>query len=264
MLRWLRTRRSRAGAIDAETWARTLARLPFLAARTPQERMRLHAMAEDFLARKTVSGAAGVEPDDDLRAMIAAQACLPVLQLGLQWYRDFVEIVVYPGAFRAPRRLVDDDGVVHEWTDDLAGEAMEGGPVVLSWDDIDGAGRAAGCSVVIHEFAHKLDLADGEADGCPPMPAAQAARWRRVLHEAHESFAARLDAVEAAIPADLDPEGAEADRFYAALPLDPYAATDPAEFFAVASEVFFVDNARLRAAFAPLDAAMRTFYRQHP
>ena len=118
--------------------------------------------------------------------------------------------------------------------------------------------------MVIHEFAHKLDLADGQANGCPPMPAALRARWQRAFESAYDAFVRQLDAIEASIPRHIDPEGEAADPYYEALALDPYAATDPAEFFAVASEAFFVDNARFRAAFPALDEVMRAFYRQQP
>lgn len=258
------TRRQRARPIDDAVWARTLAALPFLRSRPQADLERLRAMAGEFLACKVISGAAGFDPGEAVRASVAVQACVPVLGLGLQWYADFVEVVVYPGAFVAARREVDEAGVVHEWTDELAGESMQGGPVVLSWRDVRRAASEPGYNVVIHEFAHKLDLADGHADGCPPMPRAQAAGWRDTLEAAYESFVAQLNAVERAIPGHVDPDSRAADPYYSELPLDPYAATDPSEFFAVASEAFFVDNTRFRQAFGALDDAMRGFYRQNP
>ena len=101
-----------------------------------------------------------------MRVAIAAQACLPILELGLDWYAGWTGIVVYPGDFRVRRTETDEDGVVHEWDDELAGEAMPGGPVVLSWD---AAANDPQINVVIHEFAHKLDMLNGAADGVPPL-----------------------------------------------------------------------------------------------
>lgn len=264
MWRFITGRRASAPPIDEELWTRTLAGLPFLESRSVAELDRLRALAAEFMATKAITGAGDFEPGDAVRASIAAQACLPVLNLGLQWYRDFVEVVVYPGAFVAPRTHIDEAGVVHEWTDELAGESMDGGPVVLSWEDVERAVDLPGYNVVIHEFAHKLDLVDGTADGCPPMPRSRARVWRAALEGAYESFVSQLDAAERSVPRHVDPDSPEADRYYRHLPLDAYAATDPSEFFAVASESFFVENPRFRATFADLDAAMRAFYRQNP
>jgi len=254
----------RALPIDPAAWQRLQRRLPCLARLGSADAERMRALIAEFLSTKTFSGAHGIEPDDDMRLTIAAQACLPVLHRGLGHYRDFVEIVVYPSAFAVQRKVTDDDGLVHEYEDVLAGEAMDGGPVVLSWDDVAGPGRDASVNVVIHEFAHKLDLADGIADGCPPMPAARRGPWLEALHEAHDRFCEALEAIEAGIPPHLDPESEEAGPYFAALPLDPYAATDEAEFFAVAVETFFVDPERLRAAFEPLYRCFVSYFGQDP
>ena len=112
--------------------------------------------------------------------------------------------------------------MVHEYIEDAAGEAWDGGPVILSWEDAqlsDG-----GFNVVIHEFAHKLDLQAGDADGMPSLaahPDIAPRAWRRVLEDSLERFIAALDAVEAAIPPDVDPESEEADAWYGQLPMDP-------------------------------------------
>lgn len=263
MLGFLRRARG-VPPLDEAAWNRAVASLPFVAARSSEDLARLRALCARFLDSKTVTGVAGLAVDDEVRISIAVQACLPVLELGLGWYDDFVEIVVYPGTFRASRRRSDDAGVVHEWSDDLAGEAMEGGPVVLSWDDVSRAGETPRCNVVLHEFAHKLDMADGEADGCPPMPPVRARAFKQALDAAFDRFVRRVDAVEASLPSHIDPEGPEAQPWWDALPLDPYAATDPAEFFAVASEVFFVDPVTLAGAFPDLHRQLRAFYRQDP
>lgn len=155
--------------------------------------------------------------------------------------------------------------MVHEYIEDAAGEAWDGGPVILSWEDAqlsDG-----GFNVVIHEFAHKLDLQAGDADGMPSLaahPDIAPRAWRRVLEDSLERFIAALDAVEAAIPPDVDPESEEADAWYGQLPMDPYAATDEAEFFAVSSEHFFVDPWPMRDALPEWYAMLRAYYRQDP
>lgn len=250
--------------IDAGRWRRITAGLPFLRHLDDAQRELLKAQCEAFLAAKQFSGAAGFAIDDDVRVGIAIQACLPALHLGLAEYRDFVEIVVYPDRFVAPRSQVDDIGVVHEYADELSGEAMEGGPVVLSWPDADPSAAQVGFNVVIHEFAHKLDLLDGAADGAPPLRAALRERWARTMSAAYEDFCARLDAVEAAIPRHVDPESPAADRWFARLPLDPYAATDPGEFFAVATEAFFTDAPGLAQAYPELYALFRDYFGQDP
>lgn len=250
-------------AIDPPAWQRLQARLPYLRGLSDDDCLRMRELIAEFLSRKTFSGTHRLEPDDDMRLTIAAQACLPVLRHGLAPYDDFVEIVVYPSAFAVKRRITDEDGLVHEFDDVLAGEAMDGGPVVLSWEDVEAPGDTA-ANVVIHEFVHKLDLADGVADGCPPMPAALRARWTEGLERAYDAFVDAVEDVEASIPPDVDPESEEADAWYAELPLDPYAATDESEFFAVASEAFFVDAEGLDASFPELFSLFVEYFRQDP
>src|SRR5690606_31296339 len=122
-------------------------------------------------------------------------------------------------------------------------------------------------NVVIHEFAHKLDLYTGDADGIPAFagrPELSPRRWRKILDQSFTRFCRALDAVEAEIPADVDPESDTAASWYGRLPLDPYAATDPAEFFAVSSEAFFVDPAPLAQALPDWYGLLVTYYRQDP
>ncbi|GMV00890.1 MAG: zinc-dependent peptidase [Burkholderiaceae bacterium] len=255
---------ARTEPIDVAQWQRITASLPFLGHLDEAERALLKGQCEAFLAAKAFSGAAGFVIDDQVRIAIALQACLPALHLGLSGYRDFVEIVVYPDRFVAPRKEIDEAGVMHEYDDELAGEAMQGGPVVLSWPDADPAGGHAGYNVVIHEFAHKLDMLDGSPDGAPPLPAGMRARWTHTMTTAYEDFCTRLDRIEAAIPRHVDPESAAADAWYDGLPLDPYAATDPGEFFAVAAETFFTAPQALAHAYPALYALFRDYFRQDP
>ncbi|ARP91346.1 hypothetical protein CAL14_14495 [Bordetella genomosp. 9] len=272
MLRWLLGRGAPEAQVEAMAariapalWAEVLGAYPFLQGLDTQEREALRARAAWLLASKTMNGARGLALTDFMRLSIAAQAALPILNLPTSLYEGWDEIIVYPDAFMIPRQREDDIGVVHEYVEDAAGEAWHGGPVVLSWED---ARIAEGAfNVVIHEFAHKLDLAGGDADGMPNLagrPDLQARLWRRVLDDSLARYTEALDAVEASIPADVDPEGPEADAWYGQLPLDPYAATDESEFFAVSSETFFVDPAPLAAALPEWYGLLRTYYRQDP
>ena len=235
---WRRKRVLEKHSIDDALWQRATGGLPFL---PPSDKLR--EMVLLFLAEKEFVGAHGIEVTDEMRIAIAAQACLPILELGLDWYAGWSGIVVYPGDFRVQRTEVDEHGVVHEWGDELAGEAMPGGPVVLSWD---AAAHDLYINVVIHEFAHKLDMLNGEADGLPPLhPGMDPRAWRAAFAEAYEGFG---DALERG-----------RDTW-----LDPYAAEHPAEFFAVISESFFEDPAQTKRRYPLVYEQLRLFYRQDP
>jgi Mlc titration factor MtfA (ptsG expression regulator) len=257
--------------IPTGIWHATIAGLPFLARLTADEQTRLRVLAERFLAQKEMSGAGELELTGEIQVHIAVQACLPIMNLGLDWYRGWTSIVVYPSEFLVPRSLHDEAGVVHEYIEPISGEAWEGGPVLLSWNDVAQAGtqRGSAYSVVIHEFTHKLDMLDGEPNGCPPFDGKlhaglDRARWQATLDDAFERLNAELDLVEARLPDTVDPESEDADPYYAHLPLDPYAAQDPGEFFAVSSEAFFVDAARLQLAFPEWYTQLAGFFRQNP
>ncbi len=245
----LAERRERAALarrpIPDRLWRRTLKRFPFLANGPGRDEAQLRRMTRLFLDRKEFSGAHGLAVTDDMAVAIAAQACLPVLHLGLAAYDSFVGIVVYPGLARVRREAMDETGVVHEHDEILAGEAVEGGPVMLSWRDVraSGATAAGAYNVVIHEFAHVLDLADGQSDGRPPLPPdLPAAQWDRVMAEEHAAFCQRVQAEENTA-------------------LDPYGATSLDEFFAVASEAFFVHREGLQREHPRLDALLARSYR---
>ncbi|MDX3895879.1 zinc-dependent peptidase [Pusillimonas sp.] len=273
MFRWLAgrgaTRRDverTLARIDDGDWRRATAALPFLGGLSQEEQEALRARAAWLLASKTFSGAGGLEVSDAMMLSIAIQAALPILQLDTRLYEGWTEIIVYPGGFLIPRSDMDESGVVHEYMMEASGEAWEGGPVILSWDDLSRA-EEGGVNVVIHEFAHKLDLYAGEADGMPGLgahPHIDPRRWRQVLDESFERFNQALDVVEDAIPPDVDPESDEASPWYEQLPLDPYAATDEAEFFAVSSEAFFVDPLPLSRAMPEWYGLLARYYRQDP
>ncbi|MBU6259514.1 MAG: zinc-dependent peptidase [Burkholderiales bacterium] len=255
LARWLEAWQARREAaavarrpIPDDLWKRTLVRYPFLQRRDAAAGERLRRLTSLFLDRKEFSAADGLQLTDAMAVAIAAQAVLPVLELGLARYDGFVGIVVHPDLVVARRSVVDEHGLVHEYDEELAGEAMAGGPVMLSWRDVRSAGRDAeiAYNVVIHEFAHVLDLANGESDGMPELPPdISATQWRATLDGEYESFAARVEA------------GA---RTW----LDPYGAQGEDEFFAVASEAFFVDPWTLRGEHGALYALFARYYRQDP
>ena len=247
MLSWLRRRR--VPELPDALWQSTLAAYPFLRDRPADEVEKLRALAAQFLAGKEFHGAGGLAIRDDMALAIAAQAVLPVLHLGLSWYDDFVGVVVHPDEVVARRTAVDEHGVVHDYDEVLAGEAMDGGPVMLSWRDVSEAGATAedGYNVVIHEFVHKIDLRDGAPDGCPPMPS-RAARnaWLAVLQPQYEAFREKVIVAE---------------RFGGAEPwLDPYGATAIDEFFAVACEAYFVNRTRFTQEFPALTPLFDGFF----
>jgi len=272
MLRSFLTRFTRTPVdIPADLWNQVLADYAFLARLAPDAQHGLLGLAKELLATKQMAGAGGLELTAAMQVAIAAQACLPVLELGLDWYRGWSSIVVYPGEFIVPRRLTDDAGVVHEYEEPISGEAWEGGPLLLSWADAQATATESGSaySVVIHEFAHKLDLLDGEADGVPPFSAKLHAgldvrHWRAALDDAYWRFVSELELVERELPDCIDPESPAADAYYAHLPLDAYAAQEPGEFFAVSSEAFFVAPAGLQRAFPQWYALLAAFFRQDP
>lgn len=242
--RWRRQQTAAGFDVTPSTWQRVEARLPFLDFLGDAERVRLRALTLEFLADKEMTGARGLEVSDDMRLTIALQACLLVLNIGLEAYADWVGIVVYPGDFVIPRHETDEAGVVHEYDDPVIGEAWPGGPVLVSW--FDDADEHDGINVVIHEFAHKLDMRNGEADGIPDLPAHMSRRdWARAFSIAYEDFCTRVDS---------DDE----------VPLDPYAAEHPAEFFAVMSEAFFETPTLLKSEYPEVYAQMAQYYRLDP
>lgn len=205
--------------IEEGDWRAVRAHCPLLGALEEAEDDRVRELAEQFLGHKSLESAGGLELDARMAASIAAQACVPLIGLDLDWYTGWHSVIVYPGDFVARHEHVDEAGVVHETTRELAGESWDRGPIVLSWETVEGtaSGREWG-NVVIHECAHKLDLLEDGANGAPPMAgAADRRRWAEVMSQA---FAAIGE-----LAGELDPDDVLAQ-----------AAEDPAEFFAVLSE----------------------------
>ena len=251
MLGWLRRRRATASRpIDPALWREATASWLFMRGLEPEEDLRLKALAERFMGAKHFSSTHGLELDDRMQVEIPAQACILVLELGFEWYDGWSEVIVYPTQFVPEREFVDEAGVVHVTRDPMSGEAWLGGPVVLSYEDValtaDETQRVAGYNVVIHEFAHKLDMRNGDANGFPPLHRGMDSKaWKRAFVHAYDDFCAKVDAADA-------------------LPLDPYAAESAGEFFAVASEGFFETPERLAPAYPAVYEQLRLFYRQDP
>jgi Mlc titration factor MtfA (ptsG expression regulator) len=234
--------------VSEAQWLAAEARLPFLAHLDPDERRQLRRLALDFIRSKSWQGAGGLVVTLEMQLEIALQACLLILKRNAGEYGGWVEIIIYPGDFIIPRQEMDETGVVHEYDDTVLGEAWDGGPLLLSWQQVEYGDAIAddGINVVIHEFAHKLDMATGRADGVPPLPdAAARRRWAAAFEPAYLGFCARVERGE-----DTN--------------IDPYAATAPAEFFAVLSEVFFEQPALLNREYPAVYAELATFYGQMP
>jgi len=234
-----------AYALDEAAWRAALA-LPVFEGLDAEEQSRLRALAQGLLADKAFSGAGGLEMDAAMATRIAAHAALPVLNLDVSGYGDWCEVVVYPGEFVYDGEQMDETGVVHHVRHVRSGEAMAGGPLVLSWQDVEWSGRGEGFNVVIHEFAHKLDMQNGSANGRPPLHAGMdAARWAAVWQAAYDDLFRRVDG------------GEEAQ-------IDPYATESPAECFAVLSEYFFEAPDVLHADYPEVYNLLAQFYRQQP
>ncbi|MBB5205870.1 hypothetical protein HNQ51_003201 [Inhella inkyongensis] len=229
-----------------QAWRRILRRRVPLVARLPaDQQLRLKGLIQVFLAEKPIIGCGGLRVTDEMRVSIAAQACLPLLGATRDYYPGLRQVLLYPGAFVVDRPFNAAGGVVQEQRRALAGESWAQGQVILSWNDVLQGGAVAddGRNVVVHEFAHQLDQVKGQANGAPPQPSRQdQARWTTVLQAAFERLQAQLAAGQPTL-------------------LDPYGATDPAEFFAVASEHFFEQGAALQDAEPALYAELARYYR---
>lgn len=229
-------------------WREILRRRVPLARELPAaQQLRLKKHIQVLLAEVPFIGCAGLTIDDEMRVTIAAQAAFLLLGRGGS-FGNLREVLVYPGHFVVPRSEAGAGGVVHEGRDVLAGQSWQRGQVIVAWDAVrDGAADAHdGANVVMHEFAHQLDQDSGAANGAPYVGrGALQQAWARVMNQEFEALR---------------------DRLANALPglIDPYAATSPAEFFAVATEHFFEQPAALAAERPALYEQLRRCYRLDP
>lgn len=251
---WRRRRVLATHALPGELWDEAVGMLPFLSIYRDDEMQSLRDRVVLFLEDKAIVGAQDFTVTPLMRVVIAIQACVLVLHLDPDAYTGWSNVVVYPDEFRPRIEYEDEAGVVHVRDHEIAGEAWEGGPVLLSWADVERSRdfAAAGMNLVIHEFAHKLDMRNGAADGMPALrPGMRAGVWHRVSKAAYAHFVRRVEAWEAA---------GEPDE--SAPLIDPYAADAPEEFFAVCSEVFFAAPEVLREAYPEYYAQLAAYYGQ--
>ena len=243
----IRRLRRTPSPIDPRLWLAARTALPWLQALDGERDAALAALSARFLDRKTITPLAGLALDDGQRVQLAALCCLPLLRFGSEGLHGWSQLLVYPDAFRVNRSHVDAAGVLHQWDDELIGEAWDAGPLILSWADVqaDIADPSAGYCVAVHEMAHKLDVLDGALDGTPPLPRTWQLEWARDFQQAYDALARAVD------------RGRHTD-------IDAYAAEAPEEFFAVASEYHFSDPRTLRRAMPKVAAHLERFYGPPP
>jgi Mlc titration factor MtfA (ptsG expression regulator) len=244
---WRRRRVLARRSIPEELWTPLVASVPALARLDPDRQRRLRELVLLFLHEKHFEPARGMVLDDAKQLRIAALACLPILELGLDAYAGFLSVVVHPDEFLVrDREYEDEDGVVHVGDDLLSGEAFEQGPVVLAWTEVEASGRGEGYNVVVHELAHKLDMLTGEANGVPPLHTGmRVPEWVAAFDAAYDDLVDQLE------------RGVEPW-------LDPYAVEDSAEFFAVCAELFFDMPRRLREEYPDVYEQLKRFFKQDP
>lgn len=245
---WRRRRILKRAEMPEALWRAALKGVPLCADFSTEELRRLRALVLLFLHEKSIEGAQGVEVTDDMRLVIALQCCIPILNLGLDYYDTWVSVIVYPSEFIPGHEYTDEAGVVHKSHMPLTGEAWPQGPMILSWPDVKESAAAPddGWNVVFHECAHKLDMLNGSANGLPPLHRdMNILAWSRDWADAYEAFREQADRDE--------------DTW-----LDPYAAESPGEFFAVMSEAFFEAPWLVEEDLPEVYSHLRAFYRQDP
>jgi Mlc titration factor MtfA (ptsG expression regulator) len=262
MLGWLFKKKAPFQPISRELWGAATAPYLFMRGLAPAQSEKLRLIASDFLHTKQIVGAGGLEVSQLMRVQIAAQASILVMELGLEYFEGWSDVILYPAQFVPEREVVDEAGVVHTTNDPLAGEAWLGGPVVLSYEDVAMASneedRVEGFNVVIHEFAHKLDMLNGDANGFPPLHKGMSTEtWKRVFMEAYLDFCKRVD------HADVRSRRLGSNA-YDNLLIDPYASENPAEFFAVISEAFFETPDAVQSEYPKVYEQLKLFYKQDP
>lgn len=257
-------------AISGDLWQHTLDALPFVQTLPVTDLQRLRSLASLFLDRKEFSGAQGWVVTDAQAVMVAVQACLPILciappdrpDLALRWYDGFVGIVLHASEVRARRVQADEAGVVHSWQEDLTGEVVQGGPLMLAWSDVATAGASASESynVVIHEFIHVMDMQDGLPDGCPPMALEARRMWLACMHAQYDAFCEEVQQWErfGSLAVSLSSSGQSTPMQQPLL--DSYGTTSIDEFFAVAAEAYFVRRADFASAHPELFALFDRFF----
>ena len=239
---WVRSR-----PFPAEWQALLAQRLPVYSSLSAQEEIRLQQLILVFLARKKFYGCAGLVVTDPMRVIIAAEACLLLLNKGWRVYPKLSSVLVYPTAFRVERDELQAGGVVTAGAHNLLGESWSSGRVILSWDDVENGATdfTDGHNVVLHEFAHQLDAESGHPNGAPPLRNNSYKSWSRVFSENFEDLATRSRRRQRTV-------------------MDTYGTTNPAEFFAVATETFFERPYQLYSRRPELYEQLSDYYQLDP
>lgn len=239
----------RKAKIPFKLWQDSINELVVLKRLDTKQLTRLRKLSGLFLHEKRFTAAAGLQLSEKMIVQIAAQACLLILNRNLSDYDGWHEIIIYPDAFIVDYEHVDDAGVMHNSERTLGGEAWQKGPVILSWADAKPAEKIAGkpgSNVVLHEFAHKLDMLNGVANGMPVLNQdMQRDDWTKKFSCAYDRLLRELE------------HGQHVS-------IDPYAAYSPAEFFAVVSEYFFVSPLYLQSSYPGIYVELKKYYRQDP
>ena len=241
---WLDSRIIQRSTITSTEWDQAFAMLPLLHGLTADKKRALRELAILFLHDKSFQGAHDLVITRQMGLIIALQACLPLLNLGIKRYKGWYSVIVYQSGFAPERVIRDEYGVEHHVQSNLSGEAWLHGPVILSWDDTEHAGIIDGENLVIHEFAHKLDMLNGQADGFPPLHRdMSSAAWAQAFSAGFNDFKHKCH------------RGKN-------IGINCYGASSPAEYFAVLSEVFFERPDVLQQHYAAVYDQLRMYYRQ--
>ena len=236
----------RRNPIPHHVWQGVTRRIAVLRDLDAVQMAHLRELTAWFLHSKSINGTRGLEVTLPMRVAVAAQACLLILNLDIDYFDNWVEVILYPGAFRVEHEQTDAIGLVHSDARVLTGESWLRGPVILSWDDVerDIYCPLPGRNVVLHEFAHKLDGLNGAANGLPPLRRGMSQKsWAEDFSAAYDALCQQVAAGESAF-------------------INPYAATNPAEFFAVASEYFFTAPDILKTSCPNVHRQLTLFYLQ--
>lgn len=243
---WLDRRIIKRSTITQSQWDGSFAALPLLVNYSADEKRALRDLVILFLHRKVFERTGGLVVTQEMTLLIALQACIPILKLGIDNYEGWISVIVYPAGFAIKRDVMDEFGVRHSVQSNLSGESWQRGPVVLSWSDAEHAAIIDGHNLMIHEFAHKLDMQTGNANGFPPLHAGMSsAKWFDVFSEGFKDFKHECN------------RGKH-------IGVSCYAATSPAEFFAVLSEVFFERPAIILKYYPAIYKQLKQYYRQDP
>lgn len=243
---WLGRLRPRPRVLDNDVTLSSARHMPLLSGMTNDELKALVELANQIAGEKDVTVVEPLGWSEPMASTLFLQMALPVLALGASGLAGWAEVVLYPQAFRVRDKWHDAIGLVHEGESVLIGQARSDGPLILSWPDVKASPHLDGWNVVIHEVAHKLDMLNGAANGCPPLHKGMSREeWAHDWSLAYRHFCQEAD------------HGVDGW-------LDPYAAEDPAEFFAVMTEAFFEQPHLVQNDYPTLYGHLCRFYKQDP